>query len=152
MAQTKKLFSLDERTVDLLNLLVTERGMTNTSELIRTLILEAAVAENITRDYGELPSTTERRKSKSDIASRLDKLEAAMAKLTYNVGDVKEIAYETRDGVNSYLNYLGVDNADSADDNVSPETIHKSLRQSKQNYNAMQRQRSIDKANFGGGK
>ena len=46
MAQTKKLFSLDERTVELLNLLVTERGMTNASELIRTLILEAAVAEN----------------------------------------------------------------------------------------------------------
>ncbi len=80
MPKTKRLFSLDDRTLDLLDLLKTERGLKNTSELLRALILEAAIAENITSDYGELPSTSERKRAKSDIASRLDRMEVALSK------------------------------------------------------------------------
>ena len=151
MPKTKRLFSLDDRTLDLLDLLKTERGLSNTSELIRALIIEAAIAENITSDYGELPSTSERKRAKSDIASRLDRMEVALSKLSHQMGDIKEYTYETRDGVNSYLNFLGVENTDTADENINSQTIHKSLQQAKQNYNSQQRQNSINKANFGGG-
>ncbi len=151
MPNTKKLISLDDRSSELLDLLKTERGLSNTSELIRTLIIEAAIAENITSDYGDLPSTAERKRAKSDIASRLDRMEVALSKLSHQMGDIKEYTYETRDGVNSYLNFLGVENSDTADDNINSQTIHKSLQQAKQNYNSQQRQNSINKANFGGG-
>lgn len=151
MPQQRRIFSLDDRTVELLDLLKTERGLANTSELIRTLIIEAAIAENITSDYGDLPSTAERKRAKSDIASRLDRMEVALSKLSHQMSDIKEYTYETRDGVNSYLNFLGVENSDTADDNINSQTIHKSLQQAKQNYNSQQRQNSINKANFGGG-
>jgi hypothetical protein len=69
--------------------------------------------------------------------------------MQHKVNDTTMMCYEIRDAVNTILNFLNADNADSADRNISEENIHESIAQAENNYNDKLRKLAIGKSNFG---
>jgi hypothetical protein len=150
MPQVRKTYSLDEQTVKLIEMLAAERDTDNTSELIRLLVAEESLRCGLIDSTKELnvPDVNYRQK-KSDTLTKLDKLEVSQTKMQHKVNDTTMMCYEIRDAVNTILNFLNADNADSADRNISEENIHECIAQAENNYNDKLRKLAIGKSNFG---
>lgn len=150
MAQIRKTFSLDERTCELIELVMADKNITNSSELIRLLVAEESLRCGIIRSTQELNvPDTNFRQQKSDVMTKLEKLENLLLKMQHKTNDTEKMCYEIRDGVNTYLNFIQADNVDSADADIPNANIHNSIKQATFNFDDKMRNLSIGKSNFG---
>lgn len=150
MAQIRKTFSLDEKTCELIELVMADKNITNSSELIRLLVAEESLRCGIIRSTQELNvPDTNFRQQKSDVMTKLEKLENLLLKMQHKTNDTEKMCYEIRDGVNTYLNFIQADNVDSADADIPNANIHNSIKQATFNFDDKMRNLSIGKSNFG---
>ncbi|MBR1753018.1 MAG: hypothetical protein IJ740_19440 [Ruminococcus sp.] len=146
----KKTYTFSENAVRMLELLSADRDTPNHSELLRILIAEECVRRGLISSVEsagvELPETETRR---SDIADAVDRMDAVLKKMQYRLNTIEKICYQSRDGINTYLNFLEISDSAyvSADEDISP-TANSCIHKSGENYERSKRNLAVDKRNF----
>lgn len=154
MPQVRKTFSLDEQTLRLLDLIMSDRNVTNQSEVLRSIIGEEAVRSGIVESFENIniPTNNLSHHQKPDIIDKLDRIEALVLKLGYRESDIESMTYQIRDGVNSYLTFLeaGESAYASADPETDPNSVNCCMTKAKENYEIKKRRLAVSKTNFKG--
>ena len=147
----KRTFSFYEPTIKLLDLICAEMDTTNSSELIRTLIVEKAVRLGlINSTEAELENIPDPTKHKSEIYAEINRLEAEMSKMQGRLIDIEKMCFQIRDAENAHLNFLdiGENYYSCADDTVRGSNVNICLQKSAENLAIKKRNLRIEKNNF----
>lgn len=117
---TKKIFSLDEKTIDKFNRLMQLSDAKTNSELLTWLINDAYEKTN-----------------ENDTGSELQKLTEQIQKLVHICNENNLMGYQTRDALNSLIYFYAPNNQfASADTKLSSSAPHEFFARSKENYDA----------------
>lgn len=134
MKKINRTYSFNEDTLRQLRLLMNKYNTNNASELIRMLI------EN---EYNRLqnPNLHADLKDKS-----LSEIEYQLQRLIKIQEQNNEWTYEIRDMTNSYANFVDCEDFCSADVNMKNAKINKCMIESRENYQTIRHNRTVEKA------
>ena len=150
MPRLKKTFSFNVASLKLLDMLCSEKNISNQSELLRILIAEEAVR------YGLINSTdlsefrpAENKDNRSELLHSISNIETMLSKMQLRLGDIETMTYQTRDGMNSYLNFVDLDAGSYSSAEPDSQRLNPIIKRAEDTYNTKKRQLAINKANFG---